>query len=235
MVPLPETRLDALVRASGNARAKELAAFDPRERLFDLVRRQRGEELTAALLQDASVLGPLNFVDQRAIPLIERVGDAWAAGTIHIRQEHSFSERLGDVLRALRIPYERGSGGPLVLLATLPGERHGLGLQLAALVVALAGGRPDVLGTDTPPGEIAEAARVRRHDAVGISISSSSGGVDARRALTRLRHALPSSTLLFAGGRGAAPTGPAKGIEVTPDLASLHDWVRRAAARRRRS
>jgi methanogenic corrinoid protein MtbC1 len=169
------------------------------------------------------------------MPLIEMVGNAWASGTIRIRQEHAFSERLGDVLRTLRMPYESRADGPLVLLATLPGELHGLGLQMAALVVALAGGRPDVLGTSTPLEEIVSSCRARRPDAVGISISSSSAGPQPRRALARLRSEIPAAIPVFAGGRGAAASSPRKGVEVVTDLAALYDWARRAGARRRRS
>jgi len=231
VVALPEARLARLVGGASGPNQSGQAGPDRLGDLFELIRNQRVDELTSALLQDASVLGPLNFVDRRAIPLIERVGQAWSAGTIEIRHEHAFSERLGDVLRALRLPYERGADGPLVLLATLSGERHALGLQMAALVVALAGGRPDVLGTDTPAAEVASSWKARRTDAVAISVSPSSAGAKARRELARLRAAIPAATPIFVGGRGAAASDPGAGIEILPELGALYDWVRRAGGR----
>lgn len=237
VVPLPEERLDELVRKSPPAAgpAQDAGAFDPLARLFDLVRHQRAEELSAALLQEASILGPLNFLEKRAIPLTDRVGEAWADGAIGVRHEHSFSERLGDVLRTIRLPYEQRAGGPRLLLATFPGEAHALGLQMAALVVALAGGRPDVLGTETPLPEITLSWRARRHDAIGVSISSSSAGPVAYRGLEKLRQEIPASVTIFAGGRGAGESGPVEGVTTVSDLGTLYDWVRRASARSRRN
>jgi len=233
-VRLPHARLAALVRDGGrrSEAAWESSAVDRLGELFELVRGQRGDELTAALLQDASLLGPLDFIEKRAVPLIERIGEAWEARAIGIRHEHFFSERLGDVLRALRMPHERSARGPRILLATLPGERHALGLQMAALVIALAAGRPDVLGAETPAEEIAESWRTHRAAAVGISVSVASAGPDARRALETLRRAIPEATPIFVGGRGAGASEPPIGVAVLPDLASLYDWTRRAGARR---
>jgi DNA-binding transcriptional MerR regulator len=231
VVSLPDERLEKLVRKLRPPSREDREAFDPLARLFELLRGQHAEELSAALLQEASILGPLNFLEQRAIPLTERVGDAWADGTIGVRHEHSFSERLGDVLRTLRLPYEQRAEGPRLLLTTFPGEPHGLGLQMAALVVALAGGRPDVLGTETPLPEIHLSWRTRRHDAIGISISSATGGAASHRELAKLRKGIPASVPIFAGGRGTADTTPVDGVSTITDFGVLYDWVRRASAR----
>ena len=232
VIQLPEARLEAIL-ADAPPRQEPTVSFDPMTRLFDLVRQQRGEEITSTLLQDASLLGPLNFLEKRAIPLIERVGEAWAAGEIGVRHEHLFAERLEDVLRTLRLPFERAAAGPRVLLTTLPGEAHALGLQMAALVVALAGGRPEVLGPETPIAEIALAWQAGQHDAIGISVSAASGGPAAGAMLGALRRSLPPSVPIFAGGRGARPSTPPAGIEVVEDLGTIYDWCRRAGARRR--
>jgi len=109
--------------------------------------------LVSSLLRASARLGPLPFLETMVAPLLREVGEAWEKGRLRVRHEHFVAERLGDLLRSLRLPLEERAGGPLVVLATLPGEAHGLGLQMAALVVAFAGCRVLYLGTETPVPE----------------------------------------------------------------------------------
>ena len=48
----------------------------------------------------------------------------------------------------------RPAGGPRVLLTTLPGEPHGLGLLMVEALLTLDGCRCLSLGVQTPPGDI---------------------------------------------------------------------------------
>ena len=50
--------------------------------------------------------------------------------------------------RAYRLPFDDRAHGPAVVLATLPGEAHAIGLQMAALVIAMSGCRVCYVGPD---------------------------------------------------------------------------------------
>jgi DNA-binding transcriptional MerR regulator/methylmalonyl-CoA mutase cobalamin-binding subunit len=229
VVPLTEPRLESLL--TGAASAAE-ASRDARARirtLLDLVQKQRGAELATALLTDAASLGPVDFLKLRAAPMIHEIGEAWARGDLGIRHEHAFSERMGDVLRRLRVPFETAAAGPRILLATLPGETHGLGLQMASVLAAFAGLQPELLGTDTPVPEIVAAARTRRHAAVGVSVSISTGGAASRDRLVELRRGVPSALPILVGGAGARRSHPPGGCVIVDDLDGAHDWMRRLA------
>ncbi len=93
---------------------------------------------------------------------------------------------------------------PTVVLATLSGERHVLGLASAALVAAGAGVRARSLGPDTPVAEVAAAALETDAVAVAIAVSAAHGGPRTRRQLALLRAALPRAVPLVVGGAGAA-------------------------------
>ena len=88
-------------------------------------------------------------------------------------------------------------------LATLPGELHGLGLQIVALVLAAHAVPTVILGTSIPGSEIAAVARNRKVRAVGISVSAFSAGAETNRMLIDLRDQLPPGTALIVGGEGA--------------------------------
>ncbi|MCA1581834.1 MAG: MerR family transcriptional regulator [Acidobacteria bacterium] len=226
VVALPERELENLLAEEAASTSREPPAARPIAALLDHVSKHRREELSAALLADASALGPIAFLTHRIAPLAEAVGEAWAKGELSIHHEHFFSECAEDVLRGIRLPYERAARGPVILLATLSGETHRLGLQMAALVTAAAGLRPHVLGSDTPVREIADAWVLRNASAIGLSISISTGGASAHRELEALRRAVPSHVPIFAGGKGARRSHPPAGVAVVEDFERLADWLR---------
>jgi methanogenic corrinoid protein MtbC1 len=195
--------------------------------LLELVAHFEAERLRLALVADWARLGPVEFLETRVAPLVRAVGEAWERGELEVRHEHFLSERIGDVLGALRLPLDERASGPLVVYATLPGEQHGLGLEMAALVLAAAGCRGLYLGTDTPVPQLAALARDTAARAVAVSVSRSSRGPATSALLRRLRQALPRRTRLLVGGEGAPAARP--GTEVVTSLRELDAWGRRLA------
>lgn len=169
--------------------------------LLDDVTHYRFGSLRDGLAEGARTLGAGSFVREVAGPLLQEVGEAWACGAMEVRQEHLSSEELSLRLRVLLADIPLEPEAPSVLLATLSGERHGLGIEMAAVDLASRGVTPRLLGTDTPPRQIVEAALALGVDAVGISLPT---GTDARAAAPALRWIsewLPDSIALWFGGR----------------------------------
>lgn len=179
--------------------------------------------LTHRLLLGWARLGPVPFLEGLIGPLLRSVGDAWREGRLEIRHEHFLSERVGDLLRSLRLPFEASANGPTVVLATPPSEAHNLGLEMAALVLARAGAQVIYLGTEVPLAEIAAVAMRRRAAAVTLSLSASYE--DARRDedLRALRALLPAGVTLLVGGAGAVG---AENVQVVRGFADLDAWTR---------
>lgn len=222
IVPMDEGQLDAFL-AAGNkaAEANEITA-----RMLEWVRDYDGPKLRRSLREAWNRMEPLAFLRERLSPLLEAVGRAWADGTLEIRHEHFLSEVVEDLLRTLRDRMGELSSGPLVLLATLPDEQHGMGLQMAAIAVVAAGGRVRVLGTNTPIEEVARAAAETRARGVAVSVSLAHGGVATDRMLGELRRLLPPDLRLAAGGEGMrGPRRGSPGVTRLLDLADLSPWV----------
>jgi methanogenic corrinoid protein MtbC1 len=181
------------------------------------------EGLKRALHADWARLGPLPFLEQRVAPFLQAVGDGWAKGELEVRHEHFASACVGDFLRLVRIPLDDRAEGPIVALATLPGERHGIGLLMAGLVFALAGWRVLDLGVDTPPDQIVALAREAPLRAVALSLVKTRNGRSPAAATAELRQALPRRVQLLVGGAAAAQR---PGVTWFPDLATLDRWLR---------
>jgi methanogenic corrinoid protein MtbC1 len=229
VVPASQSELGELLASAPPASAASappspVAATGDVADWLRLVESFESDRLTHALLSASGRLGPVAFLETIAAPLLRAVGEEWAKGRLQVRHEHFVSERLGDVLRSLRLPFEERASGPLVVLSTLPGEAHGLGLQMAALVVASAGCRTLYLGTETPVPDMVALTRDLGARALAVSVSASSRKPRTATLLRRVRTMLPRRTALLVGGEGAP--GPSRGVEVFADLQRLEAWAR---------
>lgn len=233
VVAASEGALGQLLAAAPEAPGPVPAAAEPAgdeagtPALVELVARFEAERLRQALVAEWARLGPVEFLETRVAPLVRAVGEAWSRGELEIRHEHFLSERVGSLLGALRLPFEQQARGPLVVYATLPGELHGLGLQMSALVLAAAGCRGLYLGTDLPVAQVAPLVRDLAARAVAISVSRASRGPASSALLRRLRESVPRRVRVVVGGEGAPAARP--GIEVVKSLRELDAWGRRLA------
>jgi len=233
VVGASEESVARLLESSASAAAPSLASAVPlpAEDIPGLLRHVKafdGERLTRQFLTDWARMGPVEFLEARIGPLIRAVGEAWERHELEIRHEHFLAERVGDLLRSLRMPLEERATGSLVVFATLPGEAHGLGLQMSALVLAAAGCRTLYLGTEVPIAQVASLARDLAARAVAVSVSSATKGAASAAALRKLREALPRRVALVAGGNGAPLSRP--GTDTLHSLRDLDVWGRRLAS-----
>lgn len=224
VVPLEKTDLEDLLRSCGALDTGVPSGITPEiiETTLETSRRFDRDALSAALSRDSSLLGVGPFLRERVEPLLNEVGESWARGELEIRHEHFFSEVLEDHLRALRAPLEASGSGRPVVLATLPDELHGLGLQIVGLAVAAAGRRVRVLGPHLPIEEITLAADVLDAAAVGLSVSVFGASAQNTADIVALRKGLRTETRLWVGGAGAAHLkGLPDGVDVLSTLDEL--------------
>jgi methanogenic corrinoid protein MtbC1 len=207
-------RPSVVVRAGEAALKRLLVPMDnPQvEALFKAVNGMDTDEMRRLLEESLRLLGWRAFLQQVVALLLDRVGMAWADGTIGVHHEHLLTEVLEDLLRQLRLEYRAAPGGGCVLLCTLPGERHRLGLLMAALAYAAQGVRTELLGIDLPVSSIAQAARTLKADRVAVSLSIQSSGETTRRLLMDLKDRLPAGCHLLVGGQGAMRTRKIEGV-----------------------
>ncbi len=168
------------------------------------------------LLADAlSQQGLRDFVINIISPLLGRVGLAWAEGKLDIHHEKLLTEVIEDLLRRLRTELNQQAQGPreVVLMTTLPGERHRLGLLMAALIYTFKGYKTEVLGMDVPVANIAKSARQVGANRVAVSLSILTAGESVRQLLMDLQERLPKGCKLVIGGLGASRTRKVEGVE----------------------
>jgi MerR family transcriptional regulator, light-induced transcriptional regulator len=189
--------------------------------------------LRRLLARALSRVGLGHFVLDVVAPLNVQVGEAWMQGRIEVFQEHVYTESVQVVLRnALHNLPQAGAGRPRVLLGTVTGEPHGLGLLMAEAVLALEGCRCVSLGVQTPVWDIVRAAMALDVEVVALSYTGCTNPNNVIDGLVELRSKLPPSIELWAGG--SAPVLQRRaidGLRVIPALqqvaTALTDWHQR--------
>ncbi len=189
------------------------------------------------LMQALGEVGLARFVTEGIARLSEDIGGAWVAGRMPVFEEHLFSEAVQTVMRHALLPLQPAShdARPRVLLTTLSGEEHGLGLLMAEAMLALGGATTIALGTVTPMADIVAAAFAQDVDVVGLSFSERVSPVRLRAVLREVRTQLPARFALWVGGAGAtrAPGAVPDGCRAMglADVApALRDWREEAGA-----
>ena len=168
--------------------------------------------------QAFALLGVEETLDAVIRPLLQTIGERWAGGALTVAEEHLVSEavrsRLGHLLG--------DSGGGVrgvAVLACAPGERHELGLMMAAIALRRDGWKVVYLGADTPFGDaVALAARLgadarrepRRASRRDTLEQARADGAPRRRRARPRRRPAPRATLAKRLGCHATP-GPLSG------------------------
>jgi len=224
------------IAAAGNAtpspRAQRVESSEPEplgtiERWLEHVARFEGRAFDREMRAALADLGAMRFLDQLVGPFLQELGARWANGSLGVRHEHFASERLRELLVRQWRPLSDASTGPVLVLATLPGEQHVLGLHMAALALAQHNARLVFLGADVPPSEIARA--LAHHSAEAVALSAAAGGDRARleRDVIALRAELGPDVPIVAGGDGFQPSLPT--LITMQRLRDLVAWLIAAA------
>lgn len=180
--------------------------------------------------------GVQRFVVETAAPLNRAVGDATVRGELQTFEAHLYTEQMQRALRTAINAFPRVFATPRIVLTTVPGEQHVLGLLMLEAVLAPEGAFCISLGVDTPLEEVRRAAAALDANVVALSFSAAFPMRQGSDALVMLRRELASSVTLWASGemtrrfRKAVP-----GVVMIQDLAqavaALKSWRTQAAQR----
>jgi DNA-binding transcriptional MerR regulator/methylmalonyl-CoA mutase cobalamin-binding subunit len=236
VVPMPLPALQQLAESTVDHPQRKpeaaLASADL-EHLVRLIRSHDVPALRHELLRLLARLGVRGFVIDVVSPLNLAVGDAWMRGQLQIFEEHAYSEVIQSTLRQAlaTIPAQDGRASPRVLLTTVPGEPHGLGLLMAEVILALEGCSCVSLGVQTPVHDIARAAVAMRSQIVALGFTGCLSPRQVHDSLTELRTELPPAVQLWAGG--SAPglqRRPVGGVQRVDTLTRLPQVLRQRLA-----
>ncbi|MGI9245129.1 MAG: MerR family transcriptional regulator [Steroidobacteraceae bacterium] len=173
------------------------------ERILDAAQRYSSAECEQSLTLAISLMAPARLIGEVLEPLLREVGDRWHGGTFSIAQERLVSATVRKHLGLIVDSYDRAARRQSIVFATLPGERHELGLLMSAMVCASHGCKVHYLGADLPAQEIARYAREVGAGVVAVSVVLLDGLDRLPPELARLRECLGPAVPIWVGGAGA--------------------------------
>jgi len=211
---------DAAVALSPGAEPADVPA--EHAHVFGLLRSYRCADLHGHFQYRLLDLGLRRFVIEFLAPLSTAMGLAWRRGELPVRCVHLYAQVAMAILHAKQAAIRTaGHGGPKVILATLSGESHALGIMMAEAVMVSLGMDCIQLGSDIPAAEVEAAARESAADIVALSFSAYFPGKSAARQLAALRTGLPATTTIWVGGAGVPASVRAPGIENVETLDAI--------------
>jgi DNA-binding transcriptional MerR regulator/methylmalonyl-CoA mutase cobalamin-binding subunit len=198
---------------------------------LELVRQMDGDALERHLRRQAVLLGLPSFLEHVVAPLFRAIGEEWHEGRLHIAQEHLASEVAQALLTRLVGPVAGNDGRPVMVVATLSGERHEIGALMVAALGQAEGWRVVYLGPDLPADEVVDAARRTGAQLVALSLVYEEGeGLAARVA--RVRSGLPTDVDVVIGGPAATGLHPLTGVRELGSCSELRRYLSGGAAQR---
>ena len=170
------------------------------DQLIEQLRAGNAPELRDWLTRQIRSLGLRAFIHQVMVPANRLVGEAWVGGNLAIYEEHLYTEMVTSLVRQSLADIPAGAGEPRVMLTTLPGEQHTLGLLMVEALLRLGGAEVIAFGIEMPFRDIIDAARTHTVDVIGLSFSGNFKQDDAVVMLSGLRQMVDDSIAIWVGG-----------------------------------
>ena len=200
LLPLGEQALDEL---EANLLADQQKAPAPVvNALLEAMMSTDAGQVDTLLRKQYDAQGMREFILRTLVPLLTAVGEYWAGGKLQIFQEHFLSQQLIRFLNTEIDRLQQHARKPCVLLATLPGEEHTLGLLMVAAMLSSHGVSTINIGGEVPMDQIARAVAQFNADIVGITFSGAYQYKSIRPHLYELRELLPVDIDIWVGGEG---------------------------------
>ena len=189
---------EAARQALAHARPQEGGLDDARDRLTAAIRTYDEPGIQGVLDAALAHFALETVLEELVLPVLREIGSAWERGELEIAQEHFGINVVRERLLALSRHWGRG-GGPLAILACVPGERHDIGLIAFGLVLRSHGWRILFLGADTPLETVASAAAATGPKLIVVAGTDEATLAAEGRGLQQLARSVP----LVLSGAGA--------------------------------
>jgi DNA-binding transcriptional MerR regulator len=209
LAALSEESLSRLLSESPRSVARENAPNAFVTRLLEAARSYDATECEQALVLAIALLEPRQLASEVLHPVLLEVGRRWHSGEFSISQERLVSSAVRRHLSLVLDTVSRHAHREQIVFATLPGERHELGLLMAAVACAGRGLRVHYLGPELPAAEVARFAREVGAEIVALSVVLHEQLPDLLQQLATLVAGLEPDAVVWLGGAAATGLDPA--------------------------
>jgi DNA-binding transcriptional MerR regulator len=179
----------------------QIAAKSFSAQMIDAAEDYRPEDCEQVLSMALALLPLDEVVTSVLAPALVEVGERWHAGRFNVAQERIITGTVRRQVTAVLDTYSKISTGAPIVFATLPEERHELGLLMSALIAASKGVRCHYLGPDIPAADIATYATRVGASTIVLSFVLQDPSIPTGPALADLVMRTPKNIGIWIGGR----------------------------------
>ncbi len=203
LAQLPAEELARLVADAGGQARRVSRGHSFVERALDATMHSDPGGLEDILTSACALLAPSEVLESVLSPLVVEVGERWHRGEVSIAQEHFVTDVVRRLVISQSRSHMRADSGPSIVLATLSGERHELGILFCNWLAVCRRVSTHYLGIDCPAEEIARFALEVEARVVIVSVVMPEERVPAIRQLAHLAERLGGRSELWIGGSSA--------------------------------
>jgi DNA-binding transcriptional MerR regulator/methylmalonyl-CoA mutase cobalamin-binding subunit len=189
--------------SGGHARISNARGQAYVERALDATIHSDPSGVEEALTSAIALLPPNEAIHTVVVPLVREIGERWHRGEVSIAQEHMVTDIVRRLIISASRGYLRSDNAPCLVLATLSGERHEIGLLLCSWLASMRRYHTHYLGVDCPPEEIARFATEVDASAVLVSMIMPESYVPVIEQLGDLAKHLRGHCDVWVGGMAA--------------------------------
>lgn len=189
--------------SGGHARISNARGQAYVERALDATIHSDPSGVEEALTSAIALLAPNEAIHTVVVPLVREIGERWHRGEVSIAQEHMVTDIVRRLIISASRGYLRSDNAPCLVLATLSGERHEIGLLLCSWLASMRRYNTHYLGVDCPPEEIARFATEVDASAVLVSMIMPESYVPVIEQLGELAKHLHGHCDVWVGGMAA--------------------------------
>jgi MerR family transcriptional regulator, light-induced transcriptional regulator len=198
-----DDELASVLATPANEGPARAAAKSFSAQLVDAAEDYRPDDCDQALSMALALLPIEDVVTSVLAPTLIEVGERWHAGQFNVAQERIVTSAVRRQVGAVLDTYNKISSSDPIVFATLPDERHELGLLMSALIAASKGMRCHYLGTEVPAADIAMYASRVGASAIVLSFVLHDARASVVPALTDLALRTPNDVRIWVGGRAS--------------------------------
>jgi 5-methyltetrahydrofolate--homocysteine methyltransferase len=162
-------------------------------------------KLARSLLETES---ELSLVEGHLIPALDRVGEGYEQGKLFLPQLLSAAQAAQSVFEVIKASLARKGGQTVqkgtILVATVQGDIHDIGKNIAKTVLENYGYQVIDLGRDVSPETVASTVAEKQIPLVGLSALMTTT-LPAMEETIRQLHALPQPPAIFVAGAVVTP------------------------------
>jgi DNA-binding transcriptional MerR regulator/methylmalonyl-CoA mutase cobalamin-binding subunit len=178
-------------------------SFELLDACFEAVRRMDASALEDDLRRAGAHLSRPSLLSGVIAPIMQRIGEEWAGGSLRIMHEHLASNVVKGFLWDMIRNAQPHPNAAVMVVTTPEGQYCEIGAMMAALTAADCGWKSVYLGPSLPAAEVAAAALYQHADAIALSVACIMRSGLLESELSLLQQTLREGVAIFVGGRAA--------------------------------